>query len=82
MAEHRVLQADLSCKLRLMKAAIAALPVELQEAASEPDFSPFPPRRALPSDTPRLKGYYEDKQAAAEDLMKQSTSALGGGKRR
>jgi len=66
MAEHRALQADMVGKLKLMKAAIAALPVELQAAAAAPDYTPFPPHRALPGDTPRVDGYYEAKMADAE----------------
>lgn len=66
MAEHRALQADMVGKLKLMKEAIAALPVELQAAAAAPDYTPFPPHRALPGDTPRVDGYYESKMADAE----------------
>jgi hypothetical protein len=77
MAQHRALQVDLVCKLRLMKEAVAALPAELQEAAAEPDFSPYPPRRALPANTANLPGYYETKMAEAEAVVK-SSSALGG----
>ena len=81
MAEHRALQVDLNAKLKLMKAAIAALPLECQAAAAEPDLSPFPARRQLPSTSPQLRGYYEEKMANAEAATKNS-SALGGGKSR
>ena len=81
MAEHRAVQADLSGKLRLMKAAIAALPEELRSEAEQPDYSPFPPRRPLPQYSPRVAGYYENLQEQAEGLVK-GGAALGGGKRR
>ena len=82
MAEHRAWQVGLRDKIKLQWAAIAALPQELRAAALVPDATPIPPRRQLPTETPPIKGWYEQKLADAEDVMK-STAALGvSGKRR
>ncbi|GAB4821890.1 hypothetical protein N2152v2_008936 [Parachlorella kessleri] len=59
MAEHRAWQRDLTTKLRLKEAAIAALPPELQAAAREPDYTPFPPNRQMFTDTPPIEGFGE-----------------------
>ena len=75
------MQSDLNGKLQLMREAAAALPAELRAAAALPDYSPYPSKRALPSDTAELRGFYEDKQAEAESVVR-SSNALGGGKRR
>ena len=47
MDQHRRWQADLTTKLKLNQAAIAALPPELQAAALIPDDEPFPPNRQI-----------------------------------
>ena len=52
MAQHRQWQADLTTKLKLKQAAIAALPPELQAAAMVPDTSPFPSNRQIWAETP------------------------------
>ena len=59
MAEHRAWQRDLTTKLRLKEAAIAALPPELQAAAREPDYTPFPANRQMFTDTPPIEGFGE-----------------------
>jgi hypothetical protein len=81
MAEHRAWQTGLRDKIQVQWAAIAALPADLRAAALVPDDVPIPPSRQLPMETAPIKGWFERKQADAEDMMKTS-SALGGGKRR
>ncbi len=53
---------------------------ELRAAASEPDYTLFPPHRQIPMETAPVPGYFESLRAAAEEVV--SSSALGGGKRR
>jgi hypothetical protein len=52
MAAHRELQADLSTKLRLKQAAVAALPPDLRAAAEVPDLAPFPANRRIWTESP------------------------------
>lgn len=65
MAAHRAWQADLGAKLRLKRAALAALPAgPVRDAAAAPDYSPFPAGRAVWTDTPPIPGF---EAAAAGD---------------
>ena len=52
MHEERQWQADLSTKLQLKLAAVAALPPHLREAAMVPDMSPIPSNRRVFTETP------------------------------
>ena len=47
MAEHRAWQADISTKIKLRDAALAALPADLRAAALVPDLTPFPTNRCV-----------------------------------
>ncbi|PSC71383.1 hypothetical protein C2E20_5334 [Micractinium conductrix] len=59
MAAHRAWQADLSTKLNLKRAAIAALPEHLRAAAEKPDYEPFPLTRQMWNETPPIEGFGE-----------------------
>lgn len=52
MRQHRAWQADLSGKLKLKQAALAALPDHLRAAAEVPDLSLFPLNRNVWRETP------------------------------
>lgn len=64
MAQHRAWQTDLTNKIRLRDAAIAALPAELRDAAEEPDCTPFPADRLVATHTPPIPGYGKSGQDA------------------
>jgi ribosomal protein S10 len=55
MQQHRQWQIDLTTKLKLKQAAIAALPPDLQVAALVPDETPFPSNRQIWTDTPPVE---------------------------
>lgn len=76
MNQHRRHQEMLSNKLKLQKAAIAALPKELQEAARVPDLTPFPMRRTIWYSTPPIEGHMERK------LQGDEAGVMGGKKTR
>ena len=57
MRQHRAWQANLSCKLGLKLAAVAALPPALRAAAEEPDDALFPINRHMWSETPPIEGF-------------------------
>ena len=59
MQEHRAWQRDMTTKLKLKQAAIAALPPRLREAALVPDYEPFPANREIWYATPPIEGYGE-----------------------
>ena len=66
MAAHRAWQADLGTKLALKNAAVAALPAgPVRDAAAAPDYTPFPPNRAVWTDTPPVAGF-ADRAASGE----------------
>lgn len=64
MAEHRAWQTDLTNKIRLRDAALAALPAELRISAGEPDYTPFPTDRLVATHTPPIPGYGKSGQSA------------------
>jgi len=55
MQQHRQWQTDLTTKLKLKQAAIAALPPDLQAAAVVPDESLFPANRQIWTETPPVE---------------------------
>lgn len=58
ISAHRQRQRELSRKLELKLAAVAALPEgPLRAAALEPDLAPFPSSRAVWTDTPPIAGF-------------------------
>ncbi|KAL4458571.1 hypothetical protein ABPG75_013436 [Micractinium tetrahymenae] len=57
MQEHRDWQADLTLKLKLKNAAVAALPPHLRAAAEVPDLEPFPLNRQMWTETPPIEGF-------------------------
>lgn len=57
MQEHREWQADLTLKLKLKNAAVAALPPHLRAAAEVPDLEPFPLNRQMWTETPPIEGF-------------------------
>lgn len=59
MAEHRQWQADVTTKIKLKAAAVAALPPHLRAAAEVPDDEPFPLNRQMWSETPPIEGFGE-----------------------
>lgn len=68
MRQHREWQTDLSTKLKLKQAAIAALPPELREAALIPDDTLFPVNRQIWTETPPIEEVADDAgQGAAAD---------------
>tara|TARA_B110000977_G_scaffold48185_1_gene65400 strand:+ start:7650 stop:8225 length:576 start_codon:yes stop_codon:yes gene_type:complete len=75
MAQHRAWQKDINQKIRLKRAALAALPVGfLRDEASKEDLSLFPLKRQSPMLTPPIEGFYEEKQMRAEEAV----SGIGG----
>ena len=72
MREHRLWQADLSGKLKLKEAAIAALPQDLVAAAREPDYTPFPANRQVWTETPPVEGFAESGRPKAQADGKRS----------
>lgn len=52
MQQHRDIQADMSQKRRLLKAALRALPEHLRSPAEEIDDTPPPTNMPFPTDTP------------------------------
>mmetsp|Transcript_25982 Transcript_25982/g.56351 ORF Transcript_25982/g.56351 Transcript_25982/m.56351 type:complete len:199 (+) Transcript_25982:122-718(+) len=66
MNQHRRHQRMLANKLKLQKAAVAALPQELAEAARNPDLTPFPMRRHIWYNTPPITGFMERKMQGDE----------------
>jgi len=66
----RAFMADINQKIRIKMAAIDALPAGLvREAALVEDLELFPLKRKLPSFTPAIPGYYEEKQRIAEEAV-------------
>ena len=57
MQAHRAWQADMTTKLKLKLAAVAALPPHLRAAAEVPDLEPFPLNREMWTDTPPIEGF-------------------------
>ncbi|XP_004510711.1 uncharacterized protein [Cicer arietinum] len=68
MRKHRARQAAETTLLRMKKEAIEALPEGLKEAASVPDFSPFPANRFMATLTPPIEGYIEKIREAANRI--------------
>lgn len=60
------LQADLSTKLKLKQAAVAALPPHLRAAAEVPDDELFPLNRQMWTDTPPIEGFGQAAAATAQ----------------
>lgn len=70
MRAERVFMADINEKIRIKKAAIEALPSgPVRDAALVEDLELFPMKRKLPSWTPAIPGYYEEKQRLAEQAV-------------
>ena len=57
-------QKDITLKIKLREAAIAALPEELRAAAREPDNEPFPSNRQMWTLTPPIPGFQEQQETA------------------
>ena len=71
MREHRLWQKDLSTKLKLKKAAIAALPTQfLRDAAMVEDLAPFPAQRQVWTHTPAIPHWEERKKETGAGLRK------------
>ena len=66
-------QADLSTKLKLKMAAIAALPPHLAAAAQVPDDELFPLNRQMFTDTPPIQGFGQAPVAAQQGGRKLGT---------
>ncbi|KAL3159462.1 hypothetical protein ABBQ38_009887 [Trebouxia sp. C0009 RCD-2024] len=64
MAQHREWQKDITQKIKLREAAIAALPEELRAAARAPDYEPFPANRQMWTLTPPIPGFQEQQETA------------------
>ncbi|KAK9806641.1 hypothetical protein WJX73_003506 [Symbiochloris irregularis] len=77
MAQHRAWQKDLTTRIKLQKAAIAALPPELREAASVPDYTPFPLTRQIMTETPPIPGFGEQQRQRLQDSGQSSRRRLG-----
>lgn len=73
MREHKAWQRDLSTKIKLKDAAIAALPPHLRAAAEVPDLEPFPLNRHIFMETPPIEGFGE----AATGKQQAGRKALG-----
>ncbi|EIE19310.1 hypothetical protein COCSUDRAFT_58603 [Coccomyxa subellipsoidea C-169] len=57
MMQHRAWQTDLSVKLKLKKAALAALPEDLRELANRPETERVPLNRQMFTHTPPIPGF-------------------------
>ncbi|KAI3435926.1 hypothetical protein D9Q98_001984 [Chlorella vulgaris] len=57
MQQHREWQTDLTAKLKLKNAAVAALPPRLRAAAEVPDDELFPLNREMWTETPPIEGF-------------------------
>lgn len=81
MAQHRAWQTDINDKIRHKRAAVEALPEGyLRDAAALEDLAMFPLKRPTPQATPRVEGYYEEKQRKAEEAVTASgTNDRGAG---
>jgi hypothetical protein len=67
MQEHREWQRDLTTKLQLKNAAVAALPAgRLRDAAMVPDLTPFPLNRQMWASSPPAEEPDEEAAAAAK----------------
>ncbi|KAI7841899.1 hypothetical protein COHA_004428 [Chlorella ohadii] len=73
MQEHREWQTDLTTKLKLKLAAIAALPPHLAAAAQVPDDELFPLNRQMFNDTPPIEGFGQAPVAAQQGGRKLGT---------
>lgn len=74
MFEHREWQRNMNTKIRLRQEAIQALPPELVEEASKPDYSLFPLKRMVPTHTIPIPGYEESlRDTDLEAMLKQNT---------
>jgi hypothetical protein len=70
MRAERAFHADINEKIRIKKAAIAALPAgATRDAAMVEDEDLFPLKRKLPMYTPAIPGFYEEKQRLAEEAV-------------
>ena len=70
MAQHREWQRDINQKIRLKRAALAALPEGfLRDEATKEDLALFPLKRQTPMVTPPIEGFYEEKQRRAEEAV-------------
>lgn len=72
MRAHRAWQRDLTTKLQLKEAAIAALPPHLRAAAEVPDLEPFPANRMMWTETPPVEGFGSEAARAQQQSGKKS----------
>lgn len=80
MAQHREWQRDINQKIRLKRAALAALPEGfLRDEASKEDLTLFPLKRHSPFLTPPIDGFYEEKQMRAEEAVSGAGGRATGG---
>lgn len=68
---------DLTTKIKLQKAAAAALPPELRQAALEPDYTPFPRNRQIMTETPPIPGFGEQQRQQQRDAGQSGKRRLG-----
>lgn len=61
---YREWQRDLTMKIKLRDAAVAALPEHLRAAALVPDDEPFPANRQMWTLTPPIPGFQEQQTSA------------------
>lgn len=77
-AHHKgLLVQSLTIKIKLRQAATAALPPELREAASQPDYAPFPLNRQIMTDTPPIPGFGEQQRQQQQDAGQSGKRKLG-----
>lgn len=70
MRAERAFAKDINEKIRIKTAAVEALPAgAVRDAAMVEDDELFPLKRKLPSYTPAIPGYYEEKQRLAEEAV-------------
>ncbi|CAK0780001.1 hypothetical protein CVIRNUC_004910 [Coccomyxa viridis] len=65
LAQHRVYMSDLSIKIQLKKAALAALPEHLRKEAEKAQTDLPPPNRQMFTWTPPIPGYTEQQGDAS-----------------
>lgn len=70
MKEHREFQKNESGRLKAKLAAIAALPPgNLRDAAMQPDWTPFPSHRILPTESPPMKELLEERERESASVV-------------
>ena len=70
MKQHREFQKGESDRLEAKLAAVAALPAgALRDAAAQPDLTPFPIHRILPTESPPMRELLEERERESASVV-------------